>query len=43
MVTALDMDNAKILGLVKMDILGTAILDKLMGVNNLLRYGRINV
>lgn len=43
LITGLDMNNAKILGLTKMDILGVAVLDKLMGVNNLLRYGRINV
>ena len=40
---ALDMSDLEKAGFVKFDILGLAALDKLMGINNLLRYGRINV
>jgi DNA polymerase III alpha subunit len=33
-----DLEN---MGHVKLDILGVAVLDKLMGVNNLLQFGRV--
>jgi DNA polymerase-3 subunit alpha len=38
----LDMSDLEKAGFVKFDILGVAVLDKLMGINNLLQYGRIN-
>jgi len=40
---ALDMSALEKAGFLKFDILGLAGLDKLMGINNLLMYGRINV
>jgi DNA polymerase-3 subunit alpha len=38
----MDMGDLESMGLVKLDILGVASLDKLMYVNNLLQYGEIN-
>lgn len=38
-----DMSDLEKAGFVKFDILGVAVLDKLMGINNLLRYGKIKV
>jgi DNA polymerase-3 subunit alpha len=38
---SLDMSDSKKAGFVKFDILAVAVLDKLMGINSLLRYGRI--
>jgi DNA polymerase-3 subunit alpha len=40
-IAGLEMDALESIGLVKFDILGLALLDKLMGVNNLLRIGKI--
>jgi DNA polymerase III alpha subunit len=42
-IAGMSMNDLESMGHVKFDILGVALLDKLMGVNNLLRYGRINV
>lgn len=42
-IVGLEMNAAEDMGLVKFDILGLALLDKLMGVNNLLEFGKINV
>jgi DNA polymerase-3 subunit alpha len=42
-IVALDKKDAEIIGLVKFDILSLSALDKLMSVNNLLKYGKINV
>ena len=41
-IVAFDKKDIEKIGLVKFDILGLAALDKMMGVNNLLRYGKIN-
>lgn len=41
-IVALDKKDIEKIGLVKFDILGLGALDKLMSVNNLLRYGTIN-
>lgn len=42
-IVGLEMNAAEDMGLVKFDILGLALLDKISGVNNLLEYGKINV
>lgn len=42
-ITAFDMSDLEKADFVKFDILGVAVLDKLMGINNLLRFGKINV
>lgn len=42
-IVAFDKKDAEKIGLVKLDILGLSTLDKLMGVNNLLRYGKVKV
>lgn len=42
-IVAFDKKDAEIIGLVKLDILGLSTLDRLMGVNNLLRFGKVKV
>ena len=42
-IVGFDMRDSEKIGLPKWDILGVALLDKLMGVNNLLQYGKIDV
>ncbi len=42
-IVGLEMNAAEDMGLVKFDILGLNLLDKLMAVNNLLEFGKINV
>ena len=41
-IAAMDMESLEKAGFVKFDILGVAVLDKLMGINNLLLHGKIN-
>lgn len=41
-IVALDKKDAEKIGLVKFDILGLSCLDKLMAVNNLLRFGKVD-
>lgn len=41
LIAAIDMNDLEKMGHVKFDILGVTALDKLMGVNNLLKYGKI--
>lgn len=43
MIAGFNMSDLEKAGFIKFDILGVAVLDKLMGINNLLRYGKINV
>lgn len=43
MIAGLEMNDLEAIGLVKMDILGIAMLDKIMGVTDILRTGDINV
>lgn len=41
-IAGMDGNAMESMGHIKFDILGVGLLDKLMGVNNLLKYGRIN-
>ena len=41
-IAGMSMNDLESMGHVKFDILGVALLDKLMGVNNLLRFGKVN-
>jgi DNA polymerase III alpha subunit len=40
-IVAFDKNDCEKIGLLKMDILSTAVLDKLMAVNSILKYGKI--
>jgi DNA polymerase-3 subunit alpha len=41
-IAGMSMNDLESMGHVKFDILGVALLDKLMGVNNLLQFGKVN-
>ena len=41
LIAGMDMNDLEDMGHVKFDILGVTVLDKLMGVNNLLRFGKV--